>query len=187
MKQVLALLTGLLLITGCASDAERAAYYATITQQAKVHAESDKAQEIAYIQAITALKDNPMAILALALTHDEDETVVDYSGIYQPESFSSIMKAVTPVISTGLAWGFGAWGVGQIVNGIGSKYNVSGDARVAVESDLDDSQTGYSITDVDPEDPIPGLQECLTNPPGGLSPSGTPMYSNGLPCTTYFQ
>ena len=142
MRRTIGCVITVFFLSGCASQQTHDAYYKSIEAQVKAESTTRMNNEAAYIKAITALKDNPMAILALALTHKSDDSGIDLTGISQPDQFSDVVSSITPIVTTGIAWGLGAWGVSELVGGMGSTYNVSGEGRVNAESTQEGSQNG---------------------------------------------
>jgi hypothetical protein len=193
MPKIIAFLIALTMC-GCASHEDMLLYYDAVKSSTEAHDRTVRDSDIAYIAAVQSMKDNPMAVMALALTYKGGEKAVDYSGIYHPEGFTDYLNAATPLINTGLMWGIGAWGLSEIFGGAGAVYNVSGNGRMAVESSLRESQNGYygdtallgTPTGNSSDISRPGYSQCVAFPPAGYTDSGKAQYSPGCSCDTHF-
>jgi outer membrane murein-binding lipoprotein Lpp len=178
MKLLIGIILSTLLLAGCASKDENLAYYRTIQVTNAARVDSRRMERVEYIKALQALKDSPVAVLALALTYRErgDAGNVSACEVKRPYGFVDGLKAASPILQTGLVWGLGAWGVNKIVENFGTRYTVNGNESYIGEGSAKSGGMGLSNS----------LEDCLANPPSGYNLAGDPLITPNMSCTSFY-
>ncbi len=176
-----------MLLSSCASKEENMAYYSAVAQVSQNDAQASSQAAVAQFNAVAALKDNPMALMALAfMARDMKIEVHNLSGIDSPDDASEVFKSITPFLSTAVVWGAGAWGLTEVMNSAGSSYQAYDNGRInGQDSTQIDPQTGNGdgVSTDPPDEEIEDncVSECLKVFPTGKDPSGCSCHSS---CTT---
>jgi len=163
------------------------AYYSAVSQVSMNDAQASSKAAVAQFNAVASLKDNPMALMALAfMARDMKIEIHDLSGIDSPDDASEIFKSITPFLSTAAVWTAGAYGIHELVGGMGSSYAAYDSARINGQDSTNvDSQNGLGddgtseLPDEEVEDNC--ISECMKVYPTGKDPNGCSCHSS---CTT---
>jgi hypothetical protein len=145
-------LPALVILAGCA---DHSGYYAAIKDQLVLQQQQQSRQaaaEQAYNLAVMASYTDAMTRAAQTPAASDDLAVAflftqlmqpppaparpaALPEIKPPPSGPDYIRAASPVIQSGLAWGLGAWGLGKIVDGLGSTTTYTLDNGAIINQD----------------------------------------------------